>query len=365
MQPEILTLIQQIITRISGAERPVALDIHPVGGGSINLAYRVLAKDNGIRGKNNGGSGTDHWIPATEISETDNKQLQGRRQWFCKINNASRFPGLFEKERDGLTLLAARHIFRVPAVIACETSGSWQILLLEWIQHSPAPSRSQSLVASSTHWRLFGEQLARLHQVSRSSPSAGKLQSSPPADMTQYSQPSAAGGSGSFFGLASGESNYMGALLQSNDPSPNWVSFFIHQRLEPQIRLAVGTGLLEKAAVMQFERLYQRLPDLFPDTAPSLLHGDLWSGNFLFDEQGRPVLIDPAVYFGDRNMDLAMTTLFGGFDREFYESYAYYSPLPSNHQELWDICNLYPLLIHLNLFGKSYLSSILDTIQSF
>jgi protein-ribulosamine 3-kinase len=89
------------------------------------------------------------------------------------------------------------------------------------------------------------------------------------------------------------------------------------------------------------------------------------SGNFLCDEHSRPVLIDPAVYFGHRSIDLAMTTLFGGFDPAFYESYAYHFPFPPNYREQWEICNLYPLLIHLNLFGKSYAGSILHTIQRF
>jgi protein-ribulosamine 3-kinase len=250
-------------------------------------------------------------------------------QWFCKINDAALYPGLFAKERDGLALLGAQHAIRVPAVIACETiatsEGPKQVLVMEWIEPG---------VRTEGFWRLFGEQLARLHQVTQDS-----------------------------FGLS--DNNYMGALPQDNELSPNWVDFFIQQRLAPQIRLAADRGLLGQEVIRQFERLYKVLPGIFPDVAPSLLHGDLWSGNFLCDTEGQPVLVDPAVYFGHRGMDLAMTTLFGGFERGFYESYAYYSPFPANYREQWDICNLYPLLIHLNLFGKSYLGSILDTIQTF
>lgn len=344
MQPDIAAHIQQIVTRFSDTGSPVSLGFHPVGGGSINQTYRVVAKDPGAEAKGNKVHSTDDWVQINDnrVQVTGNRQFQGQSQWFCKINDAGRFPGLFRKEQDGLALLEAQHIIRVPAVLGCETVGPWQILIMEWIEQG---------VRNTSFWRLFGEQLARLHQVTR--PSA--IAQSP-------------GMPHSSFGLgetSSGSSNYMGALTQSNAPSPDWVSFFIQQRLAPQIRLAAGNGLLDSAAIRQFERLYQRLPDLFPDSTPSLLHGDLWNGNFLCDETGRPELIDPAVYFDDRNMDLAMTTLFGGFDREFYESYAYYSPLPSNYQELWDICNLYPLLIHLNLFGKSYLGTIVDTIQRF
>jgi protein-ribulosamine 3-kinase len=91
--------------------------------------------------------------------------------------------------------------------------------------------------------------------------------------------------------------------------------------------------------------------------------GDLWSGNFLCDSAGLPVLLDPAVYYGNPAMDLAMTTLFGGFDSGFYGVYNHLLPFPTNHREQWEICNLYPLLVHLNLFGKGYLQSIVSTIQ--
>jgi fructosamine-3-kinase len=105
------------------------------------------------------------------------------------------------------------------------------------------------------------------------------------------------------------------------------------------------------------------LPEFFPNGNLCLLHGDLWSGNFLCDKAGMPVLIDPAVYYGYAAVDLAMTTLFGGFDSAFYDSYNQLLPFPANHRRQWEICNLYPLLIHLNLFGRGYLQSIVSTIQ--
>jgi fructosamine-3-kinase len=88
------------------------------------------------------------------------------------------------------------------------------------------------------------------------------------------------------------------------------------------------------------------------------VHGDLWSGNFLCDAQSRPVLIDPAVYYGHRAVDIGMTHLFGGFDKRFYEAYQYHAALSNKHEEQWEVCNLYPLMIHLLLFGKSYLAAI-------
>ena len=289
----ISSMLTEVLARTAGVEITSPLRIRAIGGGSINTTYHIT---------------TSH-----------------DQQWFCKINDARRFPDLFVLERQGLALLEATAAIRVPKVIACENVDRDQVLVLEWISEG---------LRSSAFWQNFGEQLAQLHRQTHDT-----------------------------FGLD--HNNYMGALPQSNQPSPDWVDFFIHQRLEPQITLAAGKGLLNKQHLEQFHRLYKTLPGLFDPAHPSLLHGDLWSGNFLCDSNSRPVLIDPAVYYGHRSMDLAMTTLFGGFQRPFYEAYAYHYPFPPNYREQWDICNLYPLLIHLNLFGSTYLGNILYTIQRF
>jgi Fructosamine-3-kinase len=143
------------------------------------------------------------------------------------------------------------------------------------------------------------------------------------------------------------------------------VSFFVRRRLQPQIEIARVNQLLHAKHLTAFENLYHELGNIFNNEQPSLLHGDLWSGNFMCDQNSGPVLIDPAVYFGHRSMDLAMTTLFGGFERSFYESYNHHFPFPNNYDEQWDVCNLYPLLIHLNLFGSGYLSQIENILRKF
>ena len=246
-------------------------------------------------------------------------------RWFAKFNETGPFPDLFLCEDKGLSLLRAQRILRVPETLYCLQKEGRQLLVLEWIDEGPR---------TTAFWRLFGEQLAALHRQTK----AG-------------------------FGLSF--NNYMGSLPQDNTLSTDWVDFFIHRRLEPQIRLAAGQGLLDKPAIGHFQRLYQRLPDFFPPEPPALLHGDLWAGNFLCDTQGRPVLIDPAVYYGHRSIDLAMTTLFGGFEPPFYEAYHHHYPLPPDHRRQWDIANLYPLLIHLNLFGAQYMGNILTIIRGF
>ncbi|HUP14405.1 MAG TPA: fructosamine kinase family protein [Niastella sp.] len=249
----------------------------------------------------------------------------GKQTFFCKLNSNTELPGMFDAEQSGLALLASQQVIRIPRVIAKEEKDGTQLLILEWVEQG---------VKTDAFWDTFGRQLAALHHV-------------------HYSQ----------YGLAT--NNYMGALPQNNQFTGSWIEFFVRQRLQPQITLALSNKLLEPAHVKQFEKLYQQLAVMFSVEPPTLLHGDLWSGNFLCDEKGKPVLIDPAVYYGHRSMDLAMTTLFGGFDARFYESYNYHFPLPANYREQWEVCNLYPLLIHLNLFGKSYLPGILNTIRQY
>lgn len=245
--------------------------------------------------------------------------------YFVKINSVHEYPGLFEKEARGLEFLGKQQLIRVPVVIACEVIGNYQVLVLEWIK----PGNRD------THfWKEFGTALARLHHVSES-----------------------------FFGFD--HDNYMGALPQVNSKNDNWPQFFVENRLQPQLELAIHRSLITRKELTCFERLYIKIPDIFNEEKPSLLHGDLWSGNFMCDEQRRPVLIDPAVYFGHRSVDLGMTTLFGGFAAEFYDAYHFHFPFPANYREQWEVANLYPLLIHLNLFGSSYLSQIKTILRQF
>lgn len=250
----------------------------------------------------------------------------GNQQFFCKINSATKFPHLFKKEANGLNLIAQQKSINVPGVIDCFETNGQQILILEWINEGEG---------TEAFWKKFGEQLAALHHISNE-----------------------------YFGL--NEDNYMGSVPQSNQPADYWIDFFIQQRLEPLIDKCLSQNLLSPKHQTQFENLYNQLPSIFDkDQKPSLVHGDLWSGNFMCDESEEPVLIDTAVYFGHPSIDLGMTTLFGGFRSSFYEAYNYHSPFPSNYQEQWEVCNLYPLLIHLLLFGRSYLSQIERTLHNY
>jgi len=264
-------------------------------------------------------------VTGGSINQCFKVQVTGGVNWFCKTNTKSGLPGLFEKEKNGIEMIARSRTIAVPGnIITGETSGE-QWILMEWIEEGEA---------TVTFWENFGAALAAMHHKVTES-----------------------------FGFE--EDNYMGALHQSNTVHSKWEEFFREERLLPQVKLARDKGLLNEKEIKVFDRICQRLPLLFSEEKPCLVHGDCWSGNFICSMNGQAVLIDPAVYYGNRQVDLAMSTLFGGFDDVFYQAYAYHFPFPPNYKEQWRILNLYPLLIHLNLFGKSYLSSILGTIAAY
>ena len=245
--------------------------------------------------------------------------------YFCKTNAATTLPQLFEKEKTGLEAIARTGTIAAPGNVLTGRTVKEQWILMDWIESKPA---------IDPFWKNFGAALAALHhQVSDT------------------------------FGFT--ENNYMGALPQSNTCHAKWEDFFREERLMPQVKMASEKGLLATGEVKLFEKLYLRLPSILTEEKPCLVHGDLWSGNFIAAKNAQPVVIDPAVYYGNRLVDLAMTTLFGGFDDGFYAAYQYHYTLPSNYKEQWRILNLYPLLIHLNLFGKSYHSSIIGTIAAY
>lgn len=229
---------------------------------------------------------------------------------------------MFESEAQGLELLAEAGEIRVPRALFHDSLEHSDVLLLEYLE--PAPPQSGM-------WPLFGASLARLHRHTAA-----------------------------LFGL--GFNNYMGSLPQKNGFHDTWPEFFIRERLEPQVRLALERGYDLRPAI---ERLYPGLVQLFPKESPALIHGDLWNGNYLVTGDGTAALIDPAVSYGHREADLAMTMLFGGFPQEFYDGYQSEYPLERGWKERMDLYNLYPLLVHLNLFGSSYLGEILRILKRY
>jgi len=238
--------------------------------------------------------------------------------FFIKTNDAASYPGMFDAEAKGLKILKSAGAIRVPDVIACGEAETLSFIILEFID---------SGARGKAFWEKFGQALANLHRntINR-------------------------------FGLD--HDNYIGSLRQINRKHDDWNSFFIEERLKKQAQLARENGLLSKKHISQFESLYKKLEGLLPEEPPALLHGDLWSGNFMTGNNGDACIMDPAVYYGNREMELAFTQLFGGFDARFYDAYNEAFPLQPGFENRKDICNLYPLLVHVNLFGGGYVGSV-------
>ena len=245
--------------------------------------------------------------------------------YFLKYNFADSFPYMFASEARGLEILRNSGVLAIPEVLGHAEAGKYAFLLMELI--SPGSKIPH-------FWDDFAQGLAALHRVT-----------------------------GDNFGLD--HDNYMGSLAQSNSYHSDWYSFYIEERLEKQIKLGRDSGKIPLETVRHFERFYSVLPEIIPAGPPSLIHGDLWSGNFITNHAGKACLIDPAVHYGHRESDIAMTKLFGGFPTEFYDAYNRAFPLFNGWENRVDLLNLYPLLIHVNLFGGGYLGQVMRIVERF
>lgn len=245
--------------------------------------------------------------------------------FFVKWNQANTYPEMFEKEAKGLQLLQSLGQLRIPQVKFVDSAGGYSFLVLEYLEQAPH---------ETNFWQNFGRGLAKLHKNSVN-----------------------------YFGLD--HDNYIGSLPQSNRKKNNWIDFLIEERLNFQLRLARDSHLVDSTILSASERLFKRLNESIPVEPSALLHGDLWSGNFRIGNNGEACLIDPAVYYAHREMDIAMTKLFGGFNVSFYEAYNQEFPLEKGWEQRLDICNLYPLLVHVNLFGGSYISQVSSILKRF
>ena len=208
---------------------------------------------------------------------------------------------------------------------AAATAPHW--LLLEWLE----PGEPKE-----TTWERLGAGLAELHRVR--APDFGW-----PTD------------------------NFIGSLPQSNAAATSWSEFWIERRLRPQLELALASGVFGRAEIARFDALFTALPDVLAparDDGPSLLHGDLWSGNLHVLRSADPALIDPSSCFGHREVDIAMTQLFGGFDDRFLHAYRDAWPLAPDFPRRCSVYQLYYLLVHVNLFGLSYRGATLEAIRA-
>ncbi|MEM7672836.1 MAG: fructosamine kinase family protein [Verrucomicrobiota bacterium] len=244
------------------------------------------------------------------------------RRFFLKTSGCEQ-SSVYRAEADGLNQLRAalKHSapIRVPEVLGHFSGEAFSCLVLEFIEMSHAGDET-----------ALADGLVKLHRNTANS-----------------------------FGLE--YDNTIGSTPQSNKPCDSWLIFFKTRRLEPQLEWAREHGFVFSGV----DRLLDEIEGFFPDyqPTPSLLHGDLWGGNVGYDARGVPVIFDPAIYYGDREADLAFTEVFGGFSRRFYESYREKWPLSTGYAKRKDLYNLYHMLNHVNLFGASYADSVESLIH--
>ncbi len=269
-------------------------------------------------------------VSGGSINTTEVLEGSGRK-FFVKLNAAARLD-MFEAEAEGLAEIANSKSVRVPQPVCFGTHGDQAYLVLEYLDIGRGNGKSDPQGRGSVAGgrmpgatdELLGRQLAIMHRTTRAR-----------------------------FGWR--RANTIGSTPQINAESDDWLTFYREQRLRFQLELAAANGhggnLLRRG-----ERLLEKMPAFFAgyQPLPSLLHGDLWGGNHAALQDGTPVIFDPAVYFGDREADLAMTELFGGFSEDFYAAYRAAWPLDSGYRVRRDLYNLYHVLNHLNLFGGGY-----------
>lgn len=267
-----------------------------------------------------------------DINDAYSLTLSNGERIFMKTNTIKN-AAFFQAEALGLQAIAQTGCIGTPRILGSGTqagTNGYAFLLLEWIDGKP-PVKD--------YWELFAGQLSKMHQA-------------PTKDFVPNGN----------YGFL--QDNFIGAGPQCNAARDSWVTFFRDCRLEPQFRMA--DRYFDAADRKRILTLLDHLENyLIEPDFPSLLHGDLWSGNFMTGSDGRAWLIDPAAYVGHAEADLAMTELFGGFSPIFYAAYREAYPLQPSYKDRRDLYNLYHLLNHLNLFGGSYLAGVLRTVRRY
>lgn len=241
--------------------------------------------------------------------------------YVIKLNKADAFPGLFEKEALGLKAMRDTKAIDVPEVLGYGAFENNTYLVLEY--------KEQGRV-SRNFWERFGQELAAMHRHTRKD-----------------------------FGFH--QDNYIGSLPQYNTSESTASEFYIRQRLQPQFNMAKNRGYEFK----NLEQFYKQIEQMIPDEPPALIHGDLWAGNFLVNSKDQPCLIDPAVAYAPREMDIAMMKLFGGFDEVMYQAYQESFPLEKDWEDRIALWQLYYILVHVNIFGGHYYSQAKSLMSNY
>ncbi|HRN46803.1 MAG TPA: fructosamine kinase family protein [Niabella sp.] len=264
-------------------------------------------------------------VSGGDINDAFKLETEDGQYYFLKVNDCNRYPEMFEKEAKGLSTLQKSCRLKVPEVINYGIYKNQQYLMLEWIEKgAPAKDFAQN----------FGASIAELHQIR---------------------QP--------YFGFE--QDNYIGSLQQINTPTNNWVEFYTNYRILRLVKLLYDRNDISAKDLQRAENFCKQLNKIFPSDPPPLLHGDLWSGNYMISKEGYASIYDPAVYYGHREMDIGMSKLFGGFSTTFYDSYNDFYPLEKGWQSRLPFTQLYPLLVHALLFGGHYIQSVREILVPF
>lgn len=293
--------IAEHISQITG--QPFTVSHHrSVGGGSVNQAYRIVDQEH------------------RDVYGADQKGDD--KAYFLKLNEASRV-SMFEAEAMGLMQMADSQTIQVPRPICWGTAAGSSYIVLEWLDIGYGTQDS---------WTQMGKQLAKLHQVSNAK------------------------------GFGWDQNNTIGFIPQVNPWTDSWATFWRDHRIGYQLKLARKRG----GHFPQQDELLQAIPELLADhhPQPSLVHGDLWSGNAAVTLAGNPIIFDPATYYGDREVDLAMSELFGRFPDAFYRAYDATFPMEPGYAQRKELYNLYHILNHFNQFGGGYESQSNSIIRS-
>lgn len=271
-------------------------------------------------------------VSGGDINDAYRLTLTDGRRIFMK-ENRMKSASFFMAEAAGLAAIAETGTIRTPRVLGAgtdEDGAGPSFLLMEWIE---GKGRAKD------YWEVFARQLAAMHRAGTENFTVGGR-----------------------FGFAG--DNYIGASGQANRVHESWIAFFRECRLEPQFGWAAH--YFEAGERKKITKLLERIEDILVEPEhPSLLHGDLWSGNVMAGSDGKAWLIDPAVYVGHAEADLAMTELFGGFPQVFYDAYREAAPVQPGYERRRDLYNLYHLLNHLNLFGRAYLPAVRRTVEGY
>lgn len=248
-----------------------------------------------------------------------------KESYFLKINSDQDALKMFHAEQNGLRAISETATIAVPNVQIVDKFEDKAIILMDYVE---------SKLPDPEDYKRLGASLAQLHSVKQKS-----------------------------FGFNS--DNFIGSLYQSNKQHSSWSEFFWNERISPQLNIAIDNGLLNKNEIPSEDEFIDLFDQYLKEVTPTLIHGDFWGGNYIISTDGTPYLIDPAVYYGHSMVDIAMSKLFGSFGSEFYDSYHQLIPKSDYYQQEIDIYQLYFLLVHLNLFGSGYYSSVSNILNKY